>query len=154
VDLEHGEPVPHNVELELKPELELASLEMPVEHHAQELLANLDHVELQSSTAEWEHSEHGEHVQSAAEVELKPDLECASLVTPVELHAQELFQNQDRAELQSSTADGEHSEHGELVQSPAVWEHKHEAVLVSLVTLVELDVLELPRNHELVEPLQ
>jgi len=154
VVLEHGELVQHNVELEHKPELELASLVTPVEHHAQEPLANHDLAELQSSTAEWEHSEHGEHVQSAAEVELKRDLECVSPVTRVELHAQEPLLNQDLAELQSSTADGEHSEHGALAQSPAVWEHKHEADLALLVTLVELDVLELPRNHELVEPLQ
>jgi len=94
----------------------------------------------------------GVHAQCDAEVELKPDLELVSLVTHVVHHAQELLLNLVDVELQLSTADGELSEDGEHVLLHADQEHKPELELVSLVTHVELDALELSLNQEDVEP--
>jgi hypothetical protein len=59
------------------------------------------------------------------------------------LHVRELPLRQDLVELHLSTPDGEHMEHGELVQLNVDQDHKHEHVCVLLVTPVVLHVKEL-----------
>jgi len=68
------------------------------------------------STADGEHSEHGVDVQSAVEVELKPDHECALLVINVELDVLELRPRHDLVAHQSLLDEWGHQEDGALVQ--------------------------------------
>jgi len=140
---EHGVLVLLAVVLEHKREPhQLHPKEIRVPHNCQQLL-RADHAAVQLSTADSVLSEHGEPAQHDADQEHKREHGLVSLVMHVELDVLELSLNHDLVELQSSTADGERSEHGALAQSPVVWERKSEVELVSLATLVELDVLEL-----------
>merc|ERR1719427_549417 len=150
---EHGVLVQLAVVLEHKREPhQLHPKEIRVPHNwPQELKA--DHAAVQSSTADSVLSEHGEPVQHDADQEHKREHEHVLLVMHVELDVLELSLNHDLVEHQSSTADGERSEHGALAQSPVVWERKSEVELVSLATLVELDVLELLPRAKHADPL-
>merc|ERR1719427_827067 len=123
----------------------LVELDVLVPQLNQELVAH------QLLPAEWEHQEHGVLVLLAVVLEHKRE--------PHQLHPKEIRVphnwpqelKADHAAVQSSTADSVHSELGELAQHDADQEHKREHELVSLVMLVELDVLELSLNHDLVE---
>jgi len=75
--------------------------------------------------------------------EHKPDREVVCTQTNVEDHVKVNPPRHDHVEVRLSTPNGEHMEHGVVVQLTAVWEHKHELVLVLLVTHVVLDVQEL-----------
>jgi hypothetical protein len=85
--------------------------------------------------------------------EHKPDQEVVYTQTNVEDHVKVNPPKHDHVEVLLSIPNGEHLEHGVVVQLTAVWEHKHEHVLVLLVMHVVQDVLEmLLRAEHVVKP--
>jgi len=88
--MEHGAHAQHPVAQELNPEAAHVLLEMLVERNVLVLFPRLEHVEAQSSTHDWELSEHGAHALPRVDLELKLEAVCVLPVTHVVHHVTEL----------------------------------------------------------------
>jgi len=88
--MEHGALVLRHAAQELNLEAAHVHLEMLVELNVQDLSLRHDHVVAQSSTHDWELSEHGAHVPPHAVLELKLEAVFVLLVTHVVHHVTEL----------------------------------------------------------------
>jgi len=89
-DTEHGAHALSDVDPELKQEADHVSGVTNAEQDVQDLPLKHDHVDLQSSTHDWELSEHGAHALHDVDQELKLEAVCVLLVTLAVPHVMEL----------------------------------------------------------------
>jgi hypothetical protein len=97
---EDGVHVQQDVDSEPKRELEVVSLVIPVEHHAQELHPRQDLVAKPSYTAHSVHTADGVLVQHNVVLEHKRDLVFASITILVVMHVLDQLLSQDDVVLQ------------------------------------------------------